>query len=156
MLHVNRYQSGVTLVELVISIVIITVAASSVMLVILQTTGVSADPIIKQQAVAAAQAYMEEILMQAFVDPQGGETGGAEAGESRGNFDDILDYDGLNDTSGAVNHYGNAVPGLASYNIAVTVSDDTLNGDAAKRIDVTVTHDGDADLNIPIRALRIF
>ena len=79
-----------------------------------------------------------------------------EAGESRANFDDILDYDGLNDTSGAVNHYGNAVPGLASYNIAVTVSDDTLNGDAAKRIDVTVTHDGDADLNIPIRAFRIF
>ena len=86
MLHVIRYQSGVTLVELIISIVIITVAASSVMLVILQTTRLSADPIIKQQAVAAAQAYMEEILVQAFVDPQGGETGGAGGRREPGQF----------------------------------------------------------------------
>lgn len=149
-----RCQRGVTLVELVISIVVIGIAVAGVLLVMNQTTRRSADPMIREQAVAIAQSYLEEIMLAAYDDPSGGETGGCESGETRADYDDVSDYNCVNDTSGAVDRNGNPISGLEAYNVSVSVTNTTLNGVTAKRIDVTVTHDAVSDLDIIISAYR--
>ncbi len=141
-------QTGTTLIELVISIVIIGIAASGVLLALNQTTRHSADPMLNEQAVAIAQSYLEEVMLQAYSDPGGPAEGG------RADFDDVDDYHGLADNGGAVDREGNLVPGLSPYNIAITVSATTLNGTAAKRIDVDVSHDGFPELAVALSAYR--
>lgn len=148
-------ESGATLVEMVISIVVISVTVTGVMMVVFQTSGRSADPLIRVQAIAIAESYMEEILAQPLTDPAGGDTGGAESGETRSTFDDVTDYQGLADTAGAVDQAGNAIAGLEAYNVTVQLTDTALNGDAAKRILVTVSHDGVTAFGLPLVAYRL-
>ena len=76
----ERKQLGTTLVELIVSIVILSISATGIMMVITQTTINSANPLIRSQATAIAQAYMEEILSQPLLDPAGSDTGSAESG----------------------------------------------------------------------------
>jgi MSHA pilin protein MshD len=147
-----RRQTGATLVELIISVVIIATLSTSAMMLIAQTTGRSADPVIRIQAIAIAEAYMEEILSQAFPGP--GDVG-PEAGETRAVFDDIADYNGLADSDGAYDQNANPVSGLEAYNIAVSVADSTLNGAPAKRIRVAVSHDADPVAVYPLVAYRL-
>jgi MSHA pilin protein MshD len=148
-------QIGATLVELVVSIVILSISVTGVMMVIAQSTRASADPMIRTQATAIAQAYLEEILAQPLTDPAGGDSGGAEAGEVRATYDDVNDYQGLNDSSGAVDQAGNAVPQLSAYNVAVAVESATLGGSPAQRIQVSVTHDGLPDFLVRIASYRL-
>jgi MSHA pilin protein MshD len=148
-------QLGATLIEMVVSILIISVTLTSVMMVITQIGRSSADPMIRTQATAIAQAYMDEILAQALDDPDGAESGGAEPGEMRANFDDVSDYHGLADSDGARDQIDAAVAGLGGYNVEVTVSAATIGGYPAKRIQVQVGFDGDPNLLVPIVAYRM-
>lgn len=148
-------QRGATLIELVVSIVIISITVTAVMMVIVRTSGSSADPMLRAQATSIAQAYLEEILVQSLDDPEGGETGGAEAGETRATFDDVSDYNGLSDSSGAVDQNGAPLPALTAYNVSVSVSAATLGGHPAKRILVVVTFDGDARFSLSLSAYRL-
>lgn len=151
-------QRGVTLIELVVSIVILSVATAGIMMVITQTTLSSADPMIREQATAIAQSYMEEILTQPLSNPGGSEVNGPEAGEVRATYDDVWDYNGLNNNAGALDQNGAAVSGLSGYNIAVRVTNATLGpgaGSPAARIVVTVTYDGLANINIPVTSYRL-
>lgn len=137
-------QCGVTLVELIVSIVIISVALSGVLLVMNYTTSRSADPMIEYQAVAVAEAYMEEILLQPYSDPGGGAEGG------RGDYDDVDDYNGLNDV-GARDQHGAAIVGLENYTVSVAVVAAPAFGPAgqtvaAKKITVTVQHGANVTL----------
>ena len=150
-----RRQAGATLIELVVSVVIIATVATSAMMLVVRTAGSSADPLIRVQALAIAEAYMEEILAQALTDPAGADTGATEPGESRAVFDDVTDYHNLADTAGAIDQTGSPIAGLNAYNVAVSVTDSTLNGATAKRILVTVTHDGNPQFSLPIAAYRI-
>jgi MSHA pilin protein MshD len=138
--HGSESQRGVTLVELVIAITIVAVAATAVMGAMSTVTTRTADAMVQQQAVALAQAYLEEVLQRPVVDPDGVEP---EAG--RGTWDDIGDYNGLSDT-GARDQFGNAIAALSSYNVAVAVVQTTaLTGvpaASARRVDVTVTGPG--------------
>ncbi len=82
-----------TLVELVISIVVIGIAAAAMFSAMAAITARSADPMLRQQSLVIAEAYMEEISLQAFADPDrqpGGTAGGAL-------LDDVGDYDGLDE-----------------------------------------------------------
>lgn len=65
-------QSGLTLVELVIFIVVIGIAASGVLLVMNYTASRGADPQLRKQALAVAEALLEEVEMSGFTycDPQ--------------------------------------------------------------------------------------
>jgi MSHA pilin protein MshD len=150
-----RRQTGATLVELIISVVIIATLSTSAMMLIAQTTGRSADPVIRIQAIAIAEAYMEEIISQPLGDPAGGDTGGPEAGETRAVYDDVTDYHGLSDTGGAFDQDANPVSGLEAYNVAVSVTDGTLNGVAAKRIQVAVSHDANPSVVYPLVSYRL-
>ena len=137
--------SAFTLIEVLVTIVVIGIAATSIMSVFISTVKTSADPLIQQQAVSIAEAYMEEIQSQHFADPVAVETGGAEAGETRASYNDIQDYDGLSDT-GAKDQNNVAIAGLTDYGVTVSVTAQSLSGTTtiaasdSRRIDITVTH----------------
>ncbi len=144
-----RSQAGTTLIELVISIVIVSIAVSAVLMVMSMNVGHSADPMIRYQAVAIAEAYLEEISLKAFDDP-----GGGDVEASRDLYDDADDYHGLVDV-GARNQFDAALPGLGDYTISVTVTQSALPLIAASDnylINVTVTHA--ADINFTLSAYR--
>jgi MSHA pilin protein MshD len=137
MRYANK-QDGVTLVELLVSIVIVSIAASGVLGVLSMTTAASADPMIRHQAAAIAEAYLEEILLKPIDDPDG-----VDGEASRADYDDLDDYDGLADT-GARDQFGAPIGGLSDYNVAVGVSPSTalpaIPASNALRVDVVVTH----------------
>jgi MSHA pilin protein MshD len=131
-------ERGVTLIELVITITLIGIAVSAVLGTLAANAKSSADGMVRAQAMAIADAYLEEIRLKSFTDPDGvdGETG-------RLNFDDVDDYNGLSDV-GAVDQFGNAIAGLGEYRVAVAVAHSSaltgVGSANALRIDVTVTY----------------
>jgi MSHA pilin protein MshD len=140
-----RGQQGVTLVELIVSMVIISIALGGVLMVMNFTTSHSADPMIQHQAVAIAEAYMEEILLQGYKNPTAGYTGAV-----REYFDDVDDYKQLPTNDPANDHNGSSV-GLDTYEVTVMVGDPedfgpTDNPVLAKKITVTVNHSAMGDL----------
>tara|TARA_R110000787_G_scaffold13918_8_gene43229 strand:- start:565 stop:1011 length:447 start_codon:yes stop_codon:yes gene_type:complete len=132
-----KAQRGFSLIELVIAIVIISVAVGGVMLVFVVALTHSADPQRQQQAVAIAEAYLDEILTRAYDDPDG-----SNVGETRATFDNVGDYNGINQVP--TDQDGAAIAGLADYTVQVSVVDSNALGPAgntitARRIDVRVT-----------------
>ncbi len=125
------FARGVTLVELIVAIVIIGVAAAGVLLVFVRNTSASADPLIWHQATAIAEAYLEEALTKNFnVGP----------GATRATYDDVLDYN-FTDV-GARDQNGSAISGLEGYTVQVQAVAEALNGISgtdAIRVTVTVT-----------------
>lgn len=115
-LHTCKSQFGVTLIELLLSIVIVAVAASAVLGMLSMTSGSSADPMIRHQATSIAESYLEEILLKSFADPDG-----VDGEAARVDFDDVDDYDGLVD-AGAHDQFGNPIAALSNYSVSVTVS----------------------------------
>jgi len=109
----RKGQSGVTLVELIVFIVIVSVALAGILMVFTLTTAHSGDPLPRKQALAVAEALLEEIELKDF-------TPGGYSGTDRSQFDDVGDYNGYS-TSGVVGIDGAANPDLAHYNVAVTV-----------------------------------
>ena len=135
-----KLQRGMTLVELVITIVIIGIAAAALFTAMASITARSADPLLRQQSLSLAEAYLEEILLQAFLDPATG-TACPSPPPQRGDFDNVCDYDGLTNT-GARNARGEAIDGLGSYAVAVSVAPQAWGGLPACDafyIEVTVT-----------------
>ncbi len=144
-----RRQAGTTLIELVIAIVIVSIAVSAVLMVMSMNVGYSADPMIRYQAVAIAEAYLEEISLKSFADP-----GGGDGETSRDLYDDTDDSNGLVDV-GARNQFDAALPGLGDYTVSVTVTQSALPSIAASDnylINVTVTHA--AQINFTLSAYR--
>ena len=130
-------HKGFTLIEIVVAIVVIGIAASVILALLSTNVAASADPMIRQQAIAIANAYLEEISLRDFDDPDG-----MDGEAARADFDDIDDYNGLAD-SGARDQFGNPIASLSAYNVSVSVvSSAALPGVPASdnyRIDVTVT-----------------
>ena len=143
-----QYKKGFTLIELVIFIVIVSVALAGVLTVLNITAKSSADPMIRKQALAIAEALLEEVMLQPYTycDPDdaaaatatsattdaGGCTSattieaiGPESGESRTSsttpFDNVNDYHNLSTTTNI------AGGGAAKYTASVTVAPTILN-----------------------------
>jgi MSHA pilin protein MshD len=128
-----------------LAITIIGIALTGTLLVMNQTTRHSADPMIFEQAGSIAEAYLEEVLLKSYYDPDTGAGGGicpaAEA--TRDLYDNVCDYNGLSD-SGAKDQDGNAITGLGAYQVQVTVDTTAaLNGLSGStdvvRVDVRVS-----------------
>jgi MSHA pilin protein MshD len=130
-------QSGITLIELVIAITVVAIAASGILGAMSAIASRSADAMVQQQAVSIAQAYLDEILQRWVVDPNGTPTN-----TGRASWNLVDNYDGLVDV-GAKDQFGNAIAALSAYTVSVSVSQSSaLTGvpsTAARRIDVTVT-----------------
>lgn len=127
-----RRQRGVTLVELVIAIVIVGIAAAALYGAMASIGSHSADPLLRQQSLALAQGYLEEILLQPFLDP-GSKTQCPSPPASRAAYDNVCDYAGLVD-DGARDAYGEALGGLEGYRVNVTVTPTAWNGLAASDV----------------------
>ena len=153
----NRQKSsrGFTLIEMVIAIVVLAAAVSGILFSFSANVARSADPMIQQQAIIIAQAYLEEAVLKSYSDPDGGETSSCEEA-ARIQYDDVADYDCINDTAGALDQFGGTLPGLNDYNITVNVSTVNIGAPAvtARRIDVTVTHDSITSINLGLTAYR--
>lgn len=161
---IERRQHGLTLIELIVFIVIVGVALAGVLTVLNHTVRHSADPLIRKQALAIAEAMMEEVLSQPFTwcdpdDPNAATAtgpGGCTVAEGIGvetvagntdtrpsnttPFDNVSDYDGLTTTANI------AGGGTAVYTASVTVAGTALNGIAGSEsllVTVTVTAPGE-------------
>ncbi len=131
-----RLGTAFTLIEILVTIVVISIAGTALMSVYTSLVARSANPVIQQQALVIAEAYMEEIRLKAFNDPDSVE------GETRSTYDDIQDYNGLPDTR-VRDQNGLLIPGLSAYSVNVSVTPQGIasvpNADAM-RIDVVVGH----------------
>ena len=136
-----RKSSGFTLMEIIVTLIVIGISAAALMSVFSNLIRGSADPMIQQQAATIAEAYMEEIMLRSFDDPQGGETGAAEGGETRATYDDVKDFRSL--AAGPAADQAGASIGLDSYIVTLSITNSALNGVAAAdalRINVSVNH----------------
>lgn len=169
-MFVNRCQRGFTLIELIVSIVIISVALVGVLTILNQTTSRSADPMIRKQALAVAEALLEEVMAKPFAwcDPDDAQAAtamsavvgalgcavtvealGSEAGEVRDIFDNVNDYNGL---ATAVNIAGG---GAAPYNAVVAVAATAFNGiAAANALLITVTVNAPGGEAVQLQGIR--
>lgn len=157
------HHNGVTLIELVIAIVVIGIGLAALLATIINMTARSADPVVQQQAVAIAQSYMEEILSQPFCDPNdfsincstdcvasacgacSGSTAPGGGAEVRASYDDVCDYNSINNEPAS--DINGPIASLSAYTVNVTVDDTGVdlngllsNSGQVVRIDVDVTH----------------
>jgi len=158
-----RRAHGLSLIELILFIVVVSAALAGVLSVFLPATTASADPMLRRQALAIAESLMEEVQLMPFTycDPDDANLEsatssagcasliqglGPNAGETRfttPQFDNVGDYAGYS-MSGIVDITNTAVAGLAGYSASVAVAATALgsitaaSGDAL-RITVTVT-----------------
>ena len=125
-------QRGFTLIELIIFIVVVAAGLAGILLVMNTVVKSSADPMVRKQAMALADSILEEILLKAYVDPDGG----AKVVESgRDTYDDVDDYNGLTQTA-----FTDLPRGLSGYAIAVAVAAPaSLNGVTLKKVTVMVS-----------------
>ena len=162
----RRPPRGLSLVELILFIVVVSAALAGVLSVFLPATAASADPMLRRQALAIAESLLEEVQLMPFTwcDPDDAnlETAtsnagcaslvqgiGPNAGETRSGspqFDNVGDYHGYA-MSGAVDLNNSAIGGLGGYNASVAVAATALGSIAAAsgdalRITVTVTAPG--------------
>lgn len=179
--HYLRQQRarGSSLVELIMFIVIIGIAVAGVLGAMSLSTRASADPLIQKQALAIAEAYLEEVLAMPFTycDPDdldaatatsatvgaGGcaatiEVIGAEAGETRGGgttpYDNVNDYNSLA-TGVPASIDGTAISGLSSYSVSVAVVAESLSTVAAPAsLRVTVTVTGPSSTSVQLDGYR--
>lgn len=147
-LRANKDVQGFTLLEVLVTIVVIAISATALLGVYTSAVGRSADPVIQQQALAIAEAYLEEIQLKNFCeDPPlcASETGTAEAGETRSVYDDVQDYNDASVDGAVADQNGAAIAQLAAYTVSVAVSFadlDTITqaSNNALRIDISVNH----------------
>ncbi|MGQ0586749.1 MAG: type IV pilus modification PilV family protein [Gammaproteobacteria bacterium] len=147
----RRHEAGFNLIELLISIVVISIACTGVLLVYAQTVRFSADPMVQTQALAVAEAYLDEILARPVTDPDG-----TNAGETRATWDNVGDYNGLSnsppqDQNGTVADLApvDGQPDLAGYQVDVAVTANVMvNGVAMSQVDVRVRYVGVVDFTL--------
>lgn len=139
LMPLHSRSRGVTLVELIVSIVVIGTALAGILVVIVRNVSASADPLIWHQAVIVAEAYLEEAMTKQFTDPNP-----PEGGETRATYDDVLDYNNIVAESPPRDQNGSPIAALAGYSVNVQVTTEALNditlaSGNAVRIQVTVT-----------------
>lgn len=129
-------QAGFSLIELIFFIVVVALGLAGILSVMNQTVASSVDPLVRKQALVLADALMEEIMLKANRNPDGGYSG-----SNRAQFDDVLDYQGYSTCCGMVMIDGTPIAGLERYNIkSVTISDlEPVSGAAVlKQVVVTI------------------
>jgi len=136
-------QRGISLIELIMFIVIVSVAVAGILLVLNVTEKGSADPLIRKQALAAAQSLLEEVELQDFIPATGAVLVGTVTQGNRASAYHIVNEYNTFATTGIYTVDGTVpIVGLEKYNASVTVTNEALNGIAAGsavRITVTVT-----------------
>ena len=177
-------QTGATLIELVIFMVIVGIAMAGIVSSINFNAQHSSDPVVKKQALAIAEALMEEIELMPFTwcDPDDANVRTAtssagcatlsenntapEPGETRGGatpFDNVNDYNGYcMATAGcAISNIrdinGTLIPNLNGYTALVAVGTGSLNGITAPSgaaLHIKVTVTGPLNTTVVLEGFR--
>jgi len=166
----RRHMRGLTFIELIVTIVILGVAATGILYTMTINTQNSADPMVQEQAILIAEAYIEEVLQKYFLDPDTAKVCPPPDSGGRNNYNNVCDYYNLNDTDGARNQFGVLIPGLEKYNVSVRITPNpsnmatiNLNGITNDfvnniirilRVDVSVTHDEIPGVVVPLSTYR--
>ncbi len=138
-MFINKLQQGISLIELILFIVIISIALTALLSVLNITTKGSVDPLMRKQALAIAESLLEEVELQDFANPTGGFTGAATQA-NRLRFDDVMDYNGFATTGiYPADGSGISVTGLANYNVSVAVTTIAWVAVASDTAQITVT-----------------
>jgi len=149
-MYTSKSQRGISLIELILFIVIVSAALAGLLLVMNVNTRSSVDPLIQKQALAIAESLLEEIELQDFSPPIGGFAGGTVATAiqvNRASFDDVMDYNNFA-TTGIYPADGSSavLTGLDKYNVSVAVVNTawvvgatTIPSSDVAQITVTVT-----------------
>lgn len=134
-------QHGVSLIEAVLFMVVVSVALAVLVKAFDQAAVASADPVLRRQSLAIAQALLEEVGVKDFANPTPGGYTGPYNAATRGLFDDVMDYNGLT-LNGISDLSGAAVAGLSAYSAGIAVTAAAFGGvpaGAGWRITVTVS-----------------
>jgi MSHA pilin protein MshD len=140
---VTLKQSGFSLIELIVFIVIVSTAMIGILSVMNLVNKNSADPVIHKQALAIAESLLEEIELQDFTAASGTTSAGTVTVTNRANsYHVISEYQGFSMTgitslNGAA---GTTVQGLSGYSALVAVQGQALGGiPATSAVQITVT-----------------
>lgn len=141
---VSARQTGITLIELISTIVILAIALTGITVVIQGGLGRSADVTLQVRTVALGQAYLDEILGKRF-DERTRNSGippcraaappprqctaegsfGPDGGEDRSTYDDVDDYHDLDEGDGQATPLqdaeGNTRSGYENFRVEVDV-----------------------------------
>jgi MSHA pilin protein MshD len=138
---------GFTLLELVVTLVILGVAFAAIAGLVATLGGGSASPVLQTQALYIAEGYLEEAMLKAYVDPDGIDEG---CGVSRDLWDDIGDYACLATAASPTDSAGVEIAGLSRYRVTMNVgAEATVGGATTRRVEVRVSNvDGDFDVRL--------
>ena len=154
----SRCLRGFTLIELIVFILIVSVGVIGILLVMNVTVKSSADPVVRKQSLAMAEAILDEVLSREFANPAGGYTETAPATcANRALYDDVSDYACFDGTTHSKEIHGDSTLGsspiaaLAAYRATVVV--DATAGAVLgaipvgqiKKVTVTVTVTGGSE-----------
>lgn len=166
-LPTRRAGRGITLVELIVFILIVSVALAGVLSVFNAAVRGSSTPQARKQVLAIAEALLQEVVQKSYQNDAAGdnaatpaagctktttpscrtmpEFSAALAAADRPNYNDVDDYNGFAQTGVTQPDGTTAIPGLSGYAYSVTVSAATLGTPAAtaKKIVVQVTGAGE-------------
>lgn len=137
-------QRGISLIELIMFIVIISMALAGILLMMNKVMGHSADPLVRKQALAIGESMLEEIKLQ---DLSGVVCAGVlGVNGARSGVSSVCDYKDYSTTGGIKEFSSNlVVHGLEGYNIvgvAINNALGTFGGtpiNAGSGAEITVT-----------------
>jgi len=177
-------QRGISLIELIMFIVIVSVALAGILLVMNVTTKNSADPLIHKQAIAIAESLLEEVELMPFTwcDPNDVNAasavsaasctagldqnkGGAALTSATPNtetrystsdpFDNVADYGNFSMAAGAIMDITNNNIGLTRYKTDIAINRNALSGlPADAALLITVTVTGPDNLPVVLEGIR--
>jgi len=172
-MRVSHQQHGFSLIEMIVVIVVLGIGLTGVTMAINETVKQSPRPLVQTRAMELAQTYLDEILAKRF-DERSGQGGlprcdsidnaaqacsnslGNEEGNNRQLFDDVDDFNGLNN-SPPITASGTSLTNYSSYRVQISVAyaggDLGLSSRGAKRIIVSVTTP--LGTVIPVSAYRV-
>lgn len=172
----RRAMRGLSMVELLIFIVVVGAALAGVLAALLPGSQASADPLLRRQALAIAEALLEEVQLMPFTwcDADDAnvetatsaagcattpETPGPEAGEGRfapPSFDHVNDYNGYT-PAGIVDLTNTPIPALAGYSASVGVAAadlGSLTAASGHALRITVTVNGPHGTSVTLDGWR--
>ena len=131
----QRAQRGTTLVEVIIFVLIVSIAVVAIINTLSVVVRQSGDPLIVRQTLAVAESLIQEIDNQPYhqkdpYNPTGPDDAiGPEPGENRNGsplpFDNPNDYSGYSET-GIVAPDGTSIAGLGTYSASVVATQQSM------------------------------
>jgi prepilin-type N-terminal cleavage/methylation domain-containing protein len=159
-------QRGFSLLELIASIVIMGLMFGGFVTVYGEVMRHGNDPQFQVQAQTLAEAYLNEALSRAYLDPQSGNVCPVPEAQ-RALYDNVCDYDqlGANGCAAAsaacpalgdcaCDRFGQPLDGLAGFDVSMAVQPAALAGVAGLSVQIQVTHDALAGSSIVLQAFR--